>query len=207
VSPPLPLTLRLISIGTTVLAALVVFASWFSLMEAFSSIDASGINQAVEQQEPIFSKLYKEESQAFALALTSSLEARQSGLNDMRNLRILTLLGLSICATSLFMSGWRLLMMEPFSRPRIARTLSKTALACAIFRTLDGAQSAALARRSGAAFDFSAAFKAHFPQGMETTLLVFSVTFTFSIVVFFLWVWRYFQAPKTLALLETPPPS
>jgi hypothetical protein len=198
--------LRLFIIGATTLAALVTLGAWFDLLEVFSAIDASGIRQAVEQQESLFFNLYAEEAQSFAAALTASLEARQSGLGDMRGLRMLALFGLSVSATSLFMSGWRLLWMEPLSRPRISRALSKTALACALFRTLDGAQSAALARRAGAAFDMSAAFKAHLPQSMETTLTFFSAALTFFVVALFFWAWRYFQAAHVLALLEKPLP-
>jgi len=168
-------------------------------------MDDSGLHQAVELQEPLFSKLYGEEAPAFAQALTSALKARQSAVDDMRGLRMLVLLGLSLCATSLFMSSWRLWLMEPLSRPRMARMLSKTALACAIFRTLDGAQAAALARRAGAAFDASAVFKTQLPQSMGPALTFFSVVLTFCTVALFLWAWRYFQAPKTLALLEGPP--
>ena len=205
-SSPLPPPLRLLSISAIALAVLVVFGSWFDLLELFSALDASSMRQAVEQQESLFSRVYGEEALVFSAALTSSLEVRHSALQDMRSLRMLILFGLSISATSLFMSGWRLLYMEQLSKPRLARLLSKTALACAIFRTLDGAQSAALARRAGAAFDASTAFKAHLPQSMETTLSFFSMALTFCVVALFFGAWRYFQAPNTLALLEKMPP-
>jgi len=203
VSSPLPSPLRLISIGAMGLAAFVVLASWLDLLQSFSPINTSEIRHVALQQESLFSKLYKKEAPVSAEALVSFFEAYQSGLNEMRLLRAFILFGLSICATSLFMSGWRLVFKRGPPRPPMARRLSKMALACAIFRTLDGAQSAALARRSGAAFD--ALFKANASQSMETSLATFSVVFTFFVVALFLWIWRYFQAPKTLASLETPP--
>jgi len=206
VNPPLPSPLRFISIGTLLLAAFVVFSSWFDLLEAFSPINTSQIRQAALQQEPLFSKFYStEETQTFTEALISSLEVRQSSLNNMRGLRSFVLFGLSVSATWVFLSGWRLVSKGGLPRASIARTLSKAALACAILRTLDGAQSAALARQSGAAFDSIAAFKTSFPQNMETTLTLFSAAFTFSMVALFLWVWRYFKAPQTLDLLNLPP--
>jgi len=207
VSPPLPSPLRLVSIGTTLLAAFLVLGSWIDLLEGFSSVDTSEVRRAVEQQGPFFSRLYGEEALVFVEAFASSLEARQSTLGDMRSLRMLVLFGLCISATALFMLGWRLMLMAPSSRPRIVRMLSKTALACAIFRTLDGAQAAALARRTGAAFDLAAAFKTQLPQNMETTLSFFSIAWTFFVVALLFWGWRYFQAPKTLALLEKNVPS
>ncbi|MCL2178906.1 MAG: hypothetical protein FWC28_03585 [Proteobacteria bacterium] len=206
-NPPLPSPLRFISIGTLLLAAFVILSSWVDLLEAFSPVHTSEIHQAALQQEPLFSKFYKEETQTLIQALSSSLEARQAALHNMRSLRTLALFGLSVCATWVLLSSWRLLSTGSLPKIQVARTLSKAALACAVFRTLDGAQSAALARQSGAAFDFATAFKTNFPQHMETTLTLFSAAFTFSVVALFLWTWRYFQTPQTLALLQTPPSS
>ena len=201
-----PSLLRLVCLGATVLAALVVLGAWVDFLEVFSSMDTAKTAQAVEQQAPLLSKLYGQEAQHFAAALASSLEARHAGLREMRGLRMLVLFALSMAATSLCMSGWRLLFMERFSKLRMARMLSKTALACAILRTLDGAQSAALARRAGAAFDFAVAFNMPLPQGMETSLRFLSVALSFCVVALFFFLWRFFQAPKTLALLGVPPP-
>jgi hypothetical protein len=78
-------------------------------------------------------------------------EAQRGALRGMRRSRVAVLTGQSLACALLFVTGLRLWRPLGISRAGMLKVGSATALACAVLRTVDGAQQAVVARRVMAA--------------------------------------------------------
>jgi hypothetical protein len=92
-------------------------------------------------------------TEAAPRAAAARLDAEVQGLESMHTSRMLVLLALTTCATLTFVGGLRMLKPAGGAREEVRRMLASSLVACAVLRTIDGAQLAALARRIGAASD------------------------------------------------------
>lgn len=74
-------------------------------------------------------------------------EAQRGALRGMRGSRTFVLTGLSLASALLFVTGLRLWRPLGVSRAGMLKLGSAAAVACAVLRTVDGAQQAVVARR------------------------------------------------------------
>lgn len=75
------------------------------------------------------------------------LRAQMQALEGMREARSLTLTGLAVACAVAFVAAMRLLRPVAIPRERMRQVLGGAALVAAVFRTLDGAQLAVVAKR------------------------------------------------------------
>jgi hypothetical protein len=146
---PLPPGLRRVTLIALVLSVLIGLSAAQGVAALFELPSASELK--VDEVEPMgmFEKnpvLYREAFKAMTIAQLNAWES-------MRGSRGLISFALMIATSLVSISALRLL--RPMGEPReLARQrLGAVTLAAAVFRTLEGAQSAAIARRAGAAFD------------------------------------------------------
>jgi hypothetical protein len=188
----LPAGIRRASVVAMIAGALMGILSAHSMAAVLEPVDVDALEK---QQPPVvagapagFSKL----PPAFLKSYVRNLEA-------MRGSRVAILMLLSIAASLLFVSSLR--MIRPLGVPRegVRRLLGGAALACAIFSTMDGAQSTAAARRASAAVDRVAAEEAiadWLPGMFGAAAVLVWAGFTLIVAGSFTVLWMYFKSPR-----------
>jgi hypothetical protein len=94
-----------------------------------------------------------ESNKTAVVAAKAKHEAHTNGLESMRGSRGFILLALTVACSLTFVAALRMLRPAGAAREGARRLLVSTAIACAVLRTMDGAQMAALASKAGAAWD------------------------------------------------------
>ena len=168
----------------------------------------------LDMPEPVLPEALTE---ADRLALREATIARfaavKSALQTMNVSRSLILMALTGCASMVFLAALRVRWPSGFPRSASARLIGGAAFAAALFRTLDGAQSLVIARRSG-----TAAVKAmeqvpnhNFPEGLVNTFpAVFDIGLTCLMVGLFLIIGHYFRSERVHTLfvaIDGPEPE
>ncbi len=137
-------------------------------------------------------------------ALKAQYEAEVGALESMRTSRALIEILLSTSAAMTLVAAVRLLRPAGMPREGVRKMLGMTALACAVLRTLDGAQSTAVARKVGAAVDKARAASnppGGYLDGMFTTgAMTMALLFTAFFVGGFLALSAYFSSAGVRAL-------
>lgn len=137
-------------------------------------------------------------------ALAAQYHAQIGGLESMRTSRVVVEVLLSTLAAMSLVSAIRLLRPAGVPREGVRKMLGLTALGCAILRTIDGAQSTALAKKVGLAID-KAMVESNPPGGYvdgvaSVAAPMMSMIFTVIFVVGFLAVFAYFGSAGVRAI-------
>lgn len=186
----LPVRVRRITLAVIALCGLV------------GSAAAQHIGQVVELESfrdlppPIES--FWADNRLAVVAAKAKHEAHASSLESMRGSRAVILFALTIACSLAFVAALRMLRPAGAGRESARRLLSGTAIACAVLRTMDGAQMTASAGRAGAAWDKvmnGADIPGGYPEGMEQSLLsAGTLGFTVLITAAFVLVASYFRS-------------
>jgi hypothetical protein len=160
----MPKGLRRIAMIALVLSMLVGFGA---VQELIALIDPPQFDFTMVQPPPFM----EAEQALYREAITAFYTAQIGAFQAMKGSRTLILLGLAF-TTALVTAAAMKILMPLGSRVDGANRLGIAALISAVFRTLDGAQQAAVARRAGGAFDRVLA-KSHeipggWPEGLAT---------------------------------------
>ncbi len=144
-----------------------------------------------------------------ALALTAAKAqhaAHAQSLESMRASRAAILFGLTVMCSLTFVAALRMLRPAGTARESARRLLAACAIACAVLRTVDGAQMAATATRAGAAWDKvmnGSDIPGGYPEGMEQSMLSFTtIGFTVVITAAFVAIGSYFRSDSLRQLVE-----
>lgn len=133
-------------------------------------------------------------------------QAHVNGLESMRTSRAVILFALTVACSLAFVASLRMLRPSGAAREGARKLLAGTAIACAIFRTMDGAQMAAVAGRAGAAWDRvmnSGDVVGGYPEGLEQSLSSAAhIGFTILIAGAFVGVAAYFRSDSMRQLVE-----
>ncbi len=183
--------MRRIILGVIALSGLVGFASAQHIAEVVEV-------EKLRSLEPItlpFDTMDPARSKAAAAAM---LESRINALESMRGARVLTLLALTVASTLTFVGAFRLLRPAGAAREDVRRLLERTAVACAVLRTIDGAQMTVLAKKIGGASDrvmASSDLPGGYPDGfMAAVLSATSIGMTVVVAGGFLGLSMYFRS-------------
>ncbi len=194
-SAPLPARVRLAAIAAMVLCAMVGLGAAGSMAEA---VDLDQLTSAGPPKMPFGDSEYTR------AALKAQYEAEIGALESMRASRVAVEILLSTCAAIALVSALRLLRPNGVPREGVRKMLGATSLACAVLRTLDGAQSTALAKKVGTAVDHALA-ESHPPGGYVDGLaaagaVATSLFFTVIFVGAFLALSAYFGSAGVRAI-------
>ncbi len=144
--PPhlLPTKIRLVALAALATGLIV---SWQAAQELGLTLAASTMGQPSIDLSRW--PLSAQDAKLMKQALEASWFAQLHAIETMRNFRLPILVGLSTCASLVFVSGLRI--RWPFGSPRARAiwVLQRATIGVLIFRTLDAAQSVVIAR-SGA---------------------------------------------------------
>ena len=195
-SAPLPPRVRVAAFAAIGLSALVGLGAAGSMAEV---LDLEQLMDAGPPKTlPFGDNEYTRE------ALQAQYQAEVGALESMRTSRAVIEILLSTCAAMALVSAVRLLRPAGVPREGVRKMLGSTALACAVLRTLDGAQSTAVARKVGAAVDKALAQSnppGGYLDGMATTgAVTMSLFFTAFFVGCFLVLSAYFGSAGVRAL-------
>jgi NADH:ubiquinone oxidoreductase subunit 5 (subunit L)/multisubunit Na+/H+ antiporter MnhA subunit len=139
-------------------------------------------------------------------AANAQHEAQAQSLESMRASRAAILFGLTLVCSLTFVAALRMLRPAGTARESARRLLTACAIACAVLRTVDGAQMAAIATRAGAAWDKvmnGSDIPGGYPEGLEQSMLGFTtIGFTVVITAAFLAVASYFRSDSLRQLVE-----
>ena len=197
-SSPLPVRVRRITLAVIALSGLV------------GSAAAQQIGQVVELEgfrnlPPPISSFWAENKLALEAAKAKHVAHGQI-LESMRASRGLILLALTIACSLTFVAALRLLRPAGSARESARQLLAGTAIACAVLRTIDGAQMAAVAGRAGAAWDKvmnGSDIPGGYPEGMEQAVLsAATIGFTVLITGAFVGIATYFRSDSLRTLVE-----
>ena len=144
-SAPLPPRVRfgaLFAIGLSAMVGLGAAGSMAEVMDLEQLIEA-GPPRSLPFGEMFYSKQ----------VIAAQFKAQIGALQSMRTSRVVVEVLLSTLAAMSLVSAIRLLRPAGVPREGVRKMLGLTALGCAIMRTLDGAQSTALAKKVGVAID------------------------------------------------------
>lgn len=197
---PLPAGLRwasLLALVAGITIGLMSAIAMSAVLQPMSDADLARATQLAESLDSANARVHA----AFNRSYLRNLESMQGS-------RLLILMLLSTSASLLFVSALR--MLRPLGVPRegVRRLLGGASLACAVLSTLAGAQSAAAARRAGAAADRFASEESisSWPQGLSGPLLTtVAGVLTFLVAGGFVGLWMYFKSQRVqdqLAALE-----
>jgi hypothetical protein len=174
-----------VTLGALAFAALLGFGSVHGLADVLAPQDVD--LSRVELPEG-----YREALKAAALAQLSAYEA-------MRGSRTLLLIGLWAMSAFVFVAALRMLRPRGALRDGVRKVLGSALLITAVLRTLEGAQSAAVARKAGRALDRALTERPDLIQPLfssEQAALVLSVAFSFVVTGGLLLLSRYFRSPR-----------
>ncbi len=197
-SSALPVRVRRITLAVIVLSGLV------------GSAAAQHIGQVVDLESfrsltPPISDFWMNNNRAL-IAAKAKHEAQASGLEAMRASRAFILLALTIACSLTFVAALRLLRPAGSARESARRLLATTSIACAVLRTIDGAQMAAVATRAGAAWDKvmnGSDIPGGYPEGMEQSVLsAATIAFTVVIAGAFVGIGSYFRSQSLREWVE-----
>ncbi|MBK7858681.1 MAG: hypothetical protein IPJ65_08675 [Archangiaceae bacterium] len=195
---PLPAALLRVTLCALVLAGLVGFGAVHGLT-----------NLLAPSREVDFKKVelppgYREALEAVALAELAAYEG-------MRSSRAVILIGIWAFSALVFVAALRMLKPQGAAREGVRRMLGGALLATAVLRTLEGAQSAAVARKAGRALDKVLSSRPELAQpyslGSEYAALVLSVGLSFVVGGSLLMMSRYYRSQtvrETCAALDEP---
>jgi hypothetical protein len=194
----LPKGLRRASVVAMIAGALMGLLSAHSMAQVLEPIDYDAL--AKESPPPVVAG-----PQALAKLPPEFLKSYGRNLEAMKGSRVAILMLLSVAASLLFVSSLR--MLRPLGVPRegVRRLLGGAALACAIFSTLDGAQSTAAAKRASAAVDRIAAEEAiadWLPGMFGAVAVLLWAGFTLVVAGSFTVLWMYFKSPRVQEQVE-----
>jgi hypothetical protein len=194
----LPAGLKRASMVAMVAGALMGILSAHSMAQVLEPIDYDAL--AKEQPPPVVAG-----PQALAKLPPVFLKSYGRNLEAMKGSRVAILMLLSVAASLLFVSSLR--MLRPLGVPRegVRRLLGGAALACALFSTLDGAQSTAAARRASAAVDRVAVEEAiadWLPGMFGAFAVLIWAGFTLIIAGSFTGLWMYFKSERVQEQLQ-----
>ena len=197
-SSTLPVRVRRITLAVIALSGLVGSAS------------AQHIGQVIELEtfrtlKPPISAFWAENALAVDAAKAKH-EAHVTGLESMRGSRMLILFALTIACSLTFVAALRMLRPGGSARESARKLLATTAIACAVLRTMDGAQMAANAGRAGAAWDRvmkTGDIVGGYPEGLEEWVMR-SVTIAFTVLITgaFVGVATYFRSDAMRQAVE-----
>jgi hypothetical protein len=137
-------------------------------------------------------------------------EGRLKALHPMRGPRSFVLLALSMATGFAFVGSLRLLRPAGFSREAARRLTSSSALAAALLRTVDGAQQAVVAQKTGkyladvvvaAAKPADAAAAEALRQAAPSWTVGWTIFLTFLVAGCFAGVWQYLRSNRARELL------
>ncbi len=196
-SAPLPQRVRwaaLFAIGLSAMVGLGAAGSMAEVMDLEQLIEA-GPPKSVPFGELFYSKQ----------VIAAQFHAQIGALQSMRTSRVVVEVLLSTLAAMSLVSAIRLLRPAGVPREGVRKMLGLTALGCAIMRTLDGAQSTALAKKVGVAID-KAMLESSPPQGYvdgvaSVAAPLMSLFFTLVFVGGFLAVSAYFGSAGVRAVI------
>lgn len=195
---PLPRGIRRAAVLALVLGAMVGFGSAQSMAQVLEPIDYDAV--AAKQPPPPAVAGAPDMTKVTA----AFIKSYGKSLDGMRSSRVAILMLLSIAASLLFVSSIRMLRPAGVPREGVRRLLGGAALACALFRTLDGAQSTAAARRASLAVDKVAAdenLAGWLPGMFSVVTLVVWAGATLVMSGSFLALWMYFKSAGVQAQL------
>lgn len=141
--------------------------------------------------------------------LEKGREAQLIALEGMRFPRALTLCALSLICALAFVASGRLIRPRNVERERMRQLLVFSSISAALLRTVDGAQSAVVARRVGVALGKVGADLASLPEvSAEDVRRMFpsaaigiAVLQTVLVAGTFALLWQYFRSQKVRQLL------
>lgn len=200
--PPLPALLRLGTLTALVLGAII---SWASARDVAMVLMAPTA-EVPEEFPNVFQSLMPD-PRAATEATKAMMRSQLQALESMRGPRLAILLLLSTASALVFVSALRLRWPSGVARPGVARLLGASAIACAILRTLDGAQLLVVARRGAASWDKVMAKSevlrgAQVPEGFNVFLMsAASVGLTLAMAGAFVALGMYFRSPHVGELL------
>lgn len=192
----LPAGLRRTTLATLVVAALLGFGTAQDVTALLSAsdrkLDFASVNPPVMRE-----------------GLEAMAQAQAAGYASMRGSRLAILIALWALSTFAFVGALRLLRPNGAAREAVRRVLGTTLLVGAVMRTLDGAQSAAIARRAGREFDALLVAKgSELPGGWPDGFATFASTagsMLLSLVVggTLLMLSRYYRSDRVRELIAT----
>lgn len=202
-TPELPAGLRRASIIALISGALLGIFSAYAMAQVLEPVDYDAL---VKSEKLTFAG-----PQDMARAHLAFWKSYDRNLESWRGSRVAILMLLSICTSLLFVSALR--MLRPMGVPRegVRRLIAGAAMACAIFSTLAGAQSAAAAKRASVAADRVAAeeaIKDWIPGLYGAVTVPLWSGFALLIAGAFAGLWMYFKSQRVqeqLAALEKQP--
>ncbi len=168
----------------------------------------------LEMPEPVLPDILSDaDREAARSANIAAFSAVKSTLETMSVSRSLILMALAGCASLAFLASLRIRWPSGFRRSASARLIGGSLFAAALFRTLDGAQSLVIARRSA-----EAAIKAieklptvDYPTSLLVILpTVLNIGLTLLIVGLFLLLGHYFRSERVQTMfiaLDGPEPE
>ena len=172
----LPVRVRRITLAVIALSGLVGSAASQHIgqvfqLEAFRNLTPS---TAPWDETPLVLEAAKAKHSAFV-----------QGLESMQGSRMAILFALTVACSLTFVASLRILRPAGSAREGARKLLAWTAIACAVLRTMDGAQMAANAGRAGAAWDRvmkTGDIVGGYPEGLEEWVMR-SVTIAFTVLV------------------------
>lgn len=203
---PLPKRMRRVVVLTMVVSTMVGFGAWGDLARLFDTAPIE-TNDAMWEL-PVFKEL-PIEPHVMREATEAAMRAQVQSYESMRPSRTVILLVLSMLSSMVFVSALRFLRPAGVPRESTRRLLGGGAIACALLRTLDGAQMAAVFRRSGAAADriyasVSSQIPGGYPDGLYSAGGVALVAFsTLLFVGAYLVLGSYFRSERTREAVAT----
>ena len=194
----LPVRVRRITLAVIALSGLV------------GSAAAQHIGQVIELDAfrnlpPPISSFWGESALA-ATAAKAKHAAHAQGLESMRGSRAAILFALTVACSLTFVAALRMLRPAGTARESARRLLAGCAIACAVLRTMDGAQMTAVATKAGAAWDKvmnGSDIPGGYPEGMEQSVLsLTTIAFTVLITGAFVGIATYFRSDSLRQLVE-----
>lgn len=195
---PLPVRVRRITLAVIALAGLV------------GSAAAQHIGQVVELDayrsiEPALPPFWANQKPALEAARAKH-QSEIAALESMRGARAVILLALTVACSVAFVAALRMLRPAGAAREHARRLLGSTAIACAVLRTLDGAQLTAIASRAGKSFDRvmeGSDIPGGYPEGFGQSLMAGgSVLMTVVVAGAFVGVAAYFRSETLRAVVD-----
>lgn len=195
---PLPVRVRRITLAVIALSGLV------------GSAAAQHIGQVIELDAyrnltpPV--PAFWENNPRATEAARAQHDAQAAGVESMRGSRGFVLLALTIACSVAFVAGLRMLRPAGAAREAARRLLAGSAVACAVLRTIDGAQMTAIASRAGAAWDRvmkGSDIPGGYPDGIEQSLMSGTTVFITVVVTgAFVAIAGYFRSEGLRAVVE-----
>jgi hypothetical protein len=196
----LPNPLRYATLAALALGAMVSFGAVSNLMMTFS-IEEFDVSRS---ETPALNKLTPNPV-AWGVAQRAQGAAYRSAVEQMRWPRALVLFGLAGAAALVFISALRLRWPAGVGRTKLSLLLSRSAIASAVFRTLEGAQELVIVRSAAAAFERSLIEQKVDPALAGPSLQVFtgaSVLTTAAVTALFLGAASYFKSERIQQTFE-----